>query len=137
MDWEVAHLTVLAVTVVGILAADYRGLAYVRGKRDVLYDSTTRFLHSYIWLGLAGMVLSGVMLMLPIWEYYLSQPAFIAKIAFVGLLIWNGWVIRSLMKLGVESYAELPQETRRAFLRSGAFSLVGWVAATALGFLYL
>jgi hypothetical protein len=138
MDWETVHLSVLAVTVVGILAADYRGFAYVSGIRDTLFDRTTRFLHGYIWLGLAGMVLSGVMLVLPIWEYYLSEPAFIIKLGFVGLLIWNGWMIRKLLTHSAQvPYAELPEETKRKLKRSGTLSFIGWVAATAIGFWYL
>jgi len=138
MDAGTLHVGVLILTVFGILYADHIGLAYIRGKRATVRARLVSFLHSYIWLGLIGMIVSGVFLVLPAWEFYLTNLSWYIKMTFVLVLIFNALVIGGLMKhASTMPFADLEDGQKQTLRVSGVLSVLGWVVSAAIGYFYL
>ena len=130
-----AHLSILALTAVIILFSDEQGLMWVRGTVPLLDPRKMHWLHRLTWLGLIGMIATGLIQMLPAYEYYLSGPAFIMKMCFVGVLIFNGILIGRLQHIATErTFASLTIAERLPILVSGAISMIGWVSAGLIGY---
>jgi hypothetical protein len=132
------HITILAVTAVAILYADHLGYQYFTGRRTVLDGTVTSRLHLTVLLGLMLMITTGVLLTIPYYEYWLTQPLFYVKLGFVLTLIMNSWAIGKLHPLTtVTPFKELPKNVQKTFLVSGALSFASWVGATILSFFFI
>ncbi|MFE1770708.1 hypothetical protein [Streptomyces sp. NPDC059008] len=126
------HLVALVVGLGSVLAVDWFALLWLLGRRrlaDVLRTACT--LQFPIWLGLAGLVVTGLFL-----HPDLASPLTRIKLGLVLAIILNGlhahWLGQRL-----ERYrnAEAP---RRLLVRSGvaaAVSQLGWWGASLIGFL--
>ncbi|CAL9674768.1 hypothetical protein SUDANB105_07793 [Streptomyces sp. enrichment culture] len=126
------HLGALVLGLGSVLTIDYYGLLWLRGKRTLcqVLDFAAP-LHVLVWAGLAGLVLSGVVLG--------PDPAVAltrVKLALVLLIAINGVhaqaLHRTLEKRGGEA------ATRQLLVRGGisaALSQVGWWGAVGIGFL--
>ncbi len=135
---EEIHLGILALTVLIILFSDHLGWQYFRGTRLVLPHTLIARLHTAIWFGLGGMIVSGVILALPRMEYLRDEPAFYIKLTFVLILIFSAWVIGRISRVATErSFAELTREEKQLLIVSGSASVISWVGATVIGFLFL
>lgn len=138
LELESLHLFVLACTVIAILYADHEGLSYVRGKKAVLNARSVQYTHRFVWVGLIGMILTGVALILPAWEYWLNDSTLYVKMGFVLMLVINSFFIDALSPVATERpFHELDTDTRRTLLVSGALSGIGWVGAAVIGFFFL
>ena len=133
----VAHLLSFGF-VIGVTAlADKEALAWMRGQRQTLEPSALQNYHRFVWAGLAALIATGLYLLYPMWQYLLSQPLFIIKMLFVGVLIVNGLLIGRLQNIAANrSYASLRRGEKIQLLASGAISFVSWIAAAAIA-LYL
>ena len=84
------------------------------------------------------MIISGVLLTIPEWEYRLSEFVFYIKMGFVLVLIMNAFAIGSLASVASERpFEALSIEEKRALLFSGGLSFLGWVGATIIGVFFL
>ncbi|WP_322767338.1 hypothetical protein [Frankia sp. Cr1] len=125
------HLAALVVGLGSVLAIDCFGLLWLLGRRrldEVL--AVASGLHLAIWGGLAGLVLSGVLL-----HPDLSAPLTRVKLLLVLVVAFNGLHIWSVHQHLVRS-AGAP--SRLLLARSGisaAVSQAGWWVATVIGFL--
>ncbi|MFF5211917.1 hypothetical protein [Streptosporangium sp. NPDC000396] len=111
------HLASLVLGFGAVLVVDYHGLLWMSGRcalRDVL-ESTAR-LHFPIWTGLAGLVVSGVML-----HPDLTSPLTRTKLALVLVLTLNG------LQAGL-----LNRRMARHVSTALAPRLLAWGATTAL-----
>lgn len=125
-----AHLVTLAVTIPLILATDHYALSWVRGKRAVLDKHILTRLHHIVGSGLLLMIASGAYMLSGQWEYLLTEPTFLFKLAFVGLLIGNSFAIGASVRVATERpYATLSNRERFRVLLPGALSLLGWIGA--------
>lgn len=132
------HLITLALTAITILYSDHQGFLYFRGKKQVLSQSFLKWSHHLVWAGLLGMILTGVILTIPQWEYRLTEGAFYVKMAFVGVLLVNAFAIGSLSKIaGTTPFASLQKEQKRTLLLSGALSSMCWIGATVMGMFFI
>jgi hypothetical protein len=137
MDFGALHVGTLLATIVIVLYADHEGFLYFRSKKLLLSRKSILWSHRLIWTGLSFMFLSGVGLILPAWEYWLSNPVFYVKMGFVLTLVINGVFIRNLSHIAVETpYAHLSPHTRTVLLTSGAISGVCWSGAIIVGFFF-
>ena len=124
------HLLILLATAVGIFKADKLGMAWMRGKKEMLDAAVLERYHWWVVAGLAGMILTGIGLVLPNPNDYIHNPAFVMKMVLVGMLVVNSAVIGSLMKIAtVRSYASLSTREKLPLFISGAVSAVGWIGA--------
>jgi hypothetical protein len=138
IEWETIHLTTLAITAIAILYADHLGFQYMRGTRQYLDHSRTVLLHRIVWTGLIGMMISGLFLLMPQWEFLKDDPVFQLKMAFVAVLVLNAFAIGKLSKITSEqSFAGLPSHMKMVLLISGGLSFMGWVGAFIIGYFYL
>lgn len=124
------HLASLVVGLGAVLRVDWEASLWLLGRRslrDVLRLAAGS--HTLIWAGLAGLVLSGVLL-----HPDLSSPLTRAKLAAVLLIALNGVQAHSLQDRLAASRG-LP--STRLLLWSSAsagLSQVGWWSATLIGF---
>lgn len=138
MELEELHVTILTLTALVILYADHEGFSYIRGKKPVLDEKKTHWLHRAVWAGLLGMIATGFIMFWPGREYYLSEPEFLVKMCMVFALLANGVLIGHLSKVSYTTpFAELPAKTKRLLFLSGAISTGGWIGAATIGFFFL
>lgn len=138
IELETIHLTTLAFTAIVILYSDHKGFQYFRGTSPTLSLSFVRWSHRLVWTGLILMILSGFFLVLPVWEYYRSDPVFYVKMGMVLTLCVNAFFIGKLSPLTTEyTFEALPADLKKTLFVSGALSGVGWVGAAVIGYFFL
>jgi fermentation-respiration switch protein FrsA (DUF1100 family) len=132
------HLPVLAFTALAIVYADHQGLMYFLGKTQTLSRIPTHRIHVLVWAGLVGMLVTGVALLAPQWEFMLQRPEFYFKMCLVAVLIVNAVAIGKLQHIATERpFTLLTPEERYSLILSGALSGIGWVGAAIIGFFFL
>jgi hypothetical protein len=113
------------------IAADRTTLRALRRGRTAL-DHELEHLHNvhlFVIVGLALVIVSGVLLMFADLDAYLSSPVFWTKMALVALLMANGTLV---IRGGRRTHAGDPSGLR--LLRVAAIaSLVLWFGATLFG----
>lgn len=138
IELETVHLAILAVTVVAILIADHEGWLYMRGRKVIVDARRVHWLHMIVGFGLLGMIVSGVLMMWPYKDFYVTDFAFMSKMFFVGALVINALFIGRVMRYAIEKpYAALTSRERTMLVISGGVSVVGWGAAAIIGFFFL
>ncbi len=137
-ELENIHLLALFCTALIIVVADHEGFLYMRGKKRLLNSIHTKFFHNAVWIGLAVLMVTGILLALPAWKHYLTEPAFLLKMLFVAILVGNGAFIGRLMSIASEKpFQELTAREKSLLFVSGALSTTGWAGATLIGFFFL
>ncbi|MFE7544679.1 hypothetical protein [Streptomyces platensis] len=126
------HLVALVVGLGSVLAVDWFALLWMLGRRplpDVLRTACT--LQVPIWLGLSGLVVTGLFL-----RPDLASPLTLLKLGLVLAITLNGlyahWLGQRLARCG---NAPVPRALR---IQSGTAALVsqlGWWGASLIGFL--
>lgn len=135
---EGLHLLFLAFSALFILISDHDGFLYFRGRKQTLDLRKLQFLHKMIWIGLLGLILTGIIMTIPDWNDYLSDPAFQVKMGFVGVLIINGLFIGRLLHSATHTpFKDLHGIKKMLLLLSGSASAIGWVGSTLIGFAFL
>jgi hypothetical protein len=138
MDITSLHLFALALTALVVFYSDHEGFAYFTGKKQVLSHTFVTWSHRLVWVGLLSMIATGVLMVLPAWEYYLSDSVFMIKMSFVAVLIVNAFAIGKLGEVATEKpFAALTTDEKRTLIISGFLSGVSWVGAATIGFLFL
>jgi hypothetical protein len=138
IEIKTIHLTVLLATALVILYSDHQGFEYVRGKKETLSRRTVTRSHRLVWLGLVLMIGTGIAMVLPAWEYWLSNPTFYVKMGFVLTLVINGLFIGKLSHTATERpFASLTREEKTVLLVSGVLSGAGWLGAATVGLFFL
>ncbi len=134
IEFEALHLLVLALTAVVIVFADHEGWQYVRGKKAVLSTARVQWLHRAVWVGLLGMIMTGIGLTTEEPEVF-EEPMFYVKMVMVLALIINGVAISFLSKVATTTpFASLTTKQRVPLFISGAVSVGCWIGAALLGF---
>lgn len=126
-----AHLTILAITAVGILLADHEAFNWMRGKKQTLDKKWMFTLHLWVGFGLIGMIITGGLMFWPVREYLLANSlAFIIKMGFVVILVGNSFLIGELLKVSsTRTYASLTSAEKFPLFVSGALSSISWIGA--------
>ncbi len=138
MEFEDLHLITLACTAIAILYSDHLAYGYFRGKQLLLEAKVLHRLHIAVWIGLVGMIITGIGLFLPMSAYLLGEPTFYVKIAFVLTLVFNAWVIGKIQHVATERpFAALTTKEQRFLIISGAISGISWISAALIGFFFL
>ena len=114
-------------------------------KDEKLTRTELRFLKlggGMVWIGLAALAATGVMLVLLDPQRYLSSPKFLAKATIVGVIALNGVVFHAkhFPLLFRHAGVHLPSSdefiaNRPFILASGAISMVSWTSTVILGML--
>jgi hypothetical protein len=124
------HLAFLVFSIAVMIFADKQALSWVLGRRERLDERTLQRTHLLMWVGLGGMIITGVIMASSYLDVLMQQPYFIGKMLFVGILFTNGIVIGYLTPIAsTRSFASLSTLEKIPLLVSGAASLVGWVGA--------
>jgi uncharacterized membrane protein len=131
------HVAILVLTACLVVCTDVAGLLYLLGKKQTLSERFIVWAHRLIFAGLAGMVVTGIILFIPMREYLLVQPNFYVKMMFVLALVVNAFVIGAHMKVASTTpFKLLPQSEKRKLFVSGAISTLSWLGAI-FGGIYL
>lgn len=129
------HLFSLLFVAWNIVRADHKGFLWIRGKVETLSPAEISPLHRNTWIGLVGMIVTGILLFLPMKDYLLTRPQFYAKMAFVLTLIINGFVIGKLQYVAETSaYSALSLRQKLPLFISGAISTLCWFGAATMAF---
>lgn len=138
MDILALHLIALIITAPVILYADHMGFLYFTGRSQTLDPKKVVVTHRFVFLGLLLLIVTGVLLTLRSWAVWFENPFFYAKLAFVMILLVNGFFIERLMhKATTTPYAMLLGSERRLLVVSGALSAIGWIVSIIIGFFLL
>lgn len=124
------HLVSLVVGLGAVLTLEWNGLHWLLGRRSL--SETLRLTggtHQLIWLGLAGLTVSGTLL-----SPDLHAPATIVKLHAVLLVGLNGLQADVLRRRLLEAERPGPGLLACVFLAS-ALSQVGWWTAVVIGYL--
>jgi hypothetical protein len=129
----IAHILAIGFVLGVITLADKDALDWVRGKTPLMDRKRLHQYHNMIWSGLVALTLTGIFLLLPNWEYLLSEPLFLMKMLFVVILIVNGVLIGRLQVISSQRmFASLSWAETIPLMLSGAISFGSWAAAFAL-----
>lgn len=132
------HGLLFLVTAIIIIYSDHQGYLYFRGKKQTLSPRFVKWSHRLVWTGLLLIITTGLALMLPAWDYYLTQPPFYIKMSFVGVLILNGIAIGQLSKKAERTpFSALTNSEQKTLLVSGGLSFMSWVGAASIGIFVL
>lgn len=128
------HGFIFFLTAIVILYSDHRGFNYFRGKEKTLPENFLKMSHRLVWTGLVLMITTGIFLVIPAWEYRLSEPVFYVKMGFVLVLLMNAVAIGKLSKKASHfEFALLTSEEKKTLLVSGGLSAIGWICAASIG----
>lgn len=137
LEFESLHLLALGLSVVAIILADHYGWQYVSGKLPVLNAKKVAKYHRFVWLALISMIITGALL-LSTKPRILTEFAFYVKLLMVGALIINGFFIGKLSKIAtVRPYNDLTTAEKRPLIISAGVSVICWLGAMTIGFLFL
>lgn len=124
------HLLTLAFLAWNIVRADHLGFLWIRGTLKTLDKKRVQTLHRNTWIGLGGMIITGVLLFIPMKDYLLMRPQFLLKMAFVFTLLVNGMIIGHLQKVSTTvEYSSLSLSQKVPLYISGAVSTIAWLGA--------
>lgn len=133
--WLFIHLFSLVLAYGSVLVVDWAGLWFVlkqRSKEDLLkLTGTTQPL---IWLGLLGLVVSGVFL-----HPNLHKPLTLFKMALVAIIFINGlnlhFVQKAMKAEKIENFWQLPGKLKLWSAASITISQLAWLGAMIIGFI--
>ena len=115
--------------------ADKEAFSWFTGKRELLDARRINRLHSLMWIGLLGMIATGLYMAWPAREFLLREPLFLTKLAFVVALFINGFIIGKLNNIpSHKAFASLSREERLPLFISGGVSLFSWMGAIIVAF---
>lgn len=138
IELEAIHLTVLFITAIAIVVADHDGFQYFLGKKQTLDLARVRRLHHLVLGGLILMIITGGLMFADVWGEVIENPAFYIKMCMVLALIANSFIIGNLMHVATQrAFSELTPSERHKLLASGGVSVMCWIGAALIGFLYL
>jgi hypothetical protein len=129
------HELILFITLAVVVFADLQGLRWVLGWVPTLSARIVRVLHFVVYLGLGGMVVTGLTMFSRDSAYLLSNPVFLVKMVFVAALIANSFLIGAHIQVASEKpFAQLSSGGKKKLIVSGIVSGVCWISAMLLGF---
>lgn len=132
------HLLTLAFVVWTIIQADMLGMSWISGKKSTLNETIVKKHHRNTWIGLVGMIITGLFIFWPMREYLIHRPQFWVKMAFVATLVVNGFVIGRLQNLTIQkSYKELSHKEKVPLYVSAIASSLSWLGAAVGAFFLL
>ncbi|OGZ57923.1 MAG: hypothetical protein A3B96_00930 [Candidatus Spechtbacteria bacterium RIFCSPHIGHO2_02_FULL_43_15b] len=130
------HLIGIACGVGGVYMSGFIFFSSIRdGKISEIEIKFIKLASLMVWIGVAILVCSGILLFSLDVERYMASTKFLAKITIVGIIILNGvfYHIRHIPKLVREEGKELNSRDSSILFASGAVSFVSWTSALILG----
>lgn len=126
------HLAALVLGMGAVLSLDWFGLMWMLGRQDLIsLVRAAQVAHTPIWLGLAGLSLSGVLL-----TPDTSAPLTVLKLVAVLVVALNGLSAATVQRrlLALEGSTP-PRRLLLAAVLVATISQAGWWTATLVGFL--
>jgi hypothetical protein len=125
------HLTALVVGFGAVLTIDWFGLLLITGRRSLAVAlHTARGAQALVWLGLIGLLITGVLL-----EPDIASQTVMVKLLAVLVVALNGVYLDGLTHRVPAQTDSLP---RSMYVRIGAsllISQIGWWTATVIGYI--
>jgi hypothetical protein len=139
------HFTLghVASVVIGMGAAMISDVLFNFYSKDkILSKQELKVLSAFsaiVWVGLGGIIITGLGIFLSNPEFYASSDKFLIKMTIVGILTLNGYVLARFVQPHLVHRAFLTSRKERTVRRlafaCGAISLVSWIGALVLGLL--
>ena len=125
------HILSLLFAVCIMALADKEVFAWLRGKKETLIEKRMYLYHILMWEALFALIGSGILLALPRLSYLITQPLFVIKMLFVGILFVNAIILGRLMPVTSErGFSSLSKEEKMSVYMSGVISAFSWIATT-------
>lgn len=129
----VIHIGFVGAALCVMYFADREAMAWMRGTKSVLDPVHMARLHHSAWFTLGALIATGTALALPRADYLFSQPLFVVKLLFVGVLVANGILIGRLVGPATAiPFSTLSPSEKLPLFVSGAVSFVSWLAVVAI-----
>ncbi len=129
------HLLSLVLGYGAVLLVDWAGLWYVlrhKTKQDLL--KLTSMAQPIIWLGLSGLIITGVLL-----RPNLAKPLTQLKLLLVAIIVMNGvnlhFVQRAMRSETIQTFWQLPKRLIVWSVVSISLSQLAWLGAMVIGFI--
>jgi hypothetical protein len=120
--------------VIGLGTATISDITFFRYLKDKRLDAkeieTLSLFSKIIWFGLTLIVLGGLGLFLSDTEQYLESSRFLAKMTVVGVVIFNGFLLHTLVSPNLKNIFKDIKVRKLAFML-GAVSASSWYSAFA------
>lgn len=139
--WTILHLFGVVLGAGGAYLGDT--LFFFSTRNGVLSAVELSFLKrmgSFVWVGLALLLVSGIGLFLLDPERYLASSKFLSKMVIVAVIAANGVIFHTVHFKVLKSLIGVPFRSSKEFRRkglfmlmSGAVSVVSWTSALVLG----
>ena len=130
------HLLAVGATLLLVFYADSRAMRWIRTPGIRMNRRTVAFLHHGVSTGLAVIITTGALLLIPLADFIFKNPVFIVKMGAVGALIINSIFLDILSKKAItRSFDSLSPRERMHFLLAGGVSVLGWLTALGGGLL--
>lgn len=129
------HIGLMFFSVGIIFLADKEAFAWLRGRKETLNVRRLNTYHFLMWVGLLGLIGTGVWMSVPMYAYLLSQPLFIIKLLFVGILFVNAILVGRLMHVAlVKPFRTLSWSEKMPLFLSGALSAFSWFSVIGIAY---
>jgi hypothetical protein len=139
--YTLAHIFGAILGAGGAFASDLMFFSTIKDGR--ITNVELRFMRlgsRLVWVGLAVLIVSGILLVLTDPVKYLSSDKFLAKVTIVGFIIVNGIIFHLIHIPHIRNHLGVKFRESRTFIKrapfvlaSGALSFVSWVLAVTLG----
>jgi hypothetical protein len=127
------HGPLAGLTFVLVILSDLYASTWVVGWQKKLNSKILKFLHIVVYVGLGGLILTGLSMVVLNSEEFLTNIYFWIKMFFVAVLFWNAGRIGKEMDLPVgKSFTELSFEQKKHSVVVGITSIISWVSALIL-----
>jgi uncharacterized membrane protein len=123
------HLLFVAFSFFWITQSDFYGSLWILGKKDNLQKDKLEKFHKYVWIGLLGLIFTGLFLILQK-SYLLESFNFKFKMFFVLVLFINSFFIGKEMNLAANfKFKDLKNIDKFKIFITGAVSTISWISA--------
>ncbi len=130
------HISAFIINITAVVMADIAALLWASSVVARLPRRLMKALHYLVYIGLGVSIISGATMAYPLFSYLITEPIFQVKLAAVGALVINSFIIGRHIHLPViYTFKELSWSDRRTLFLSGAISLGAWATVALCGFL--
>jgi hypothetical protein len=127
------HGPLAGVSFLMVTISDFYGLLWVWGKLSMLNLRVLVWLHRIVFVGLGGLILTGLTMVFLNSADYLTNLQFWAKMFFVAVLFWNSFRIGKELNIpSQKTFQELTVLEKRNMLIIGGTSIVAWISVFIL-----
>lgn len=127
------HEPLAGLSFLAVIISDLYGATWVMGWQKNLNRRILEVMHRLVYVGLGGLILTGLSMVALNSEEFLTNITFWAKMFFVAVLFWNAGRIGKEVEMPAhKTFSELTWAQKKHIFIVGGTSIVSWVAVLVL-----